>query len=521
MKLDLGFGLDHAGWSPFLVDASGTVRQANQMAVQTFGTVMEGQPALSASIWTLENDIAPEEFLAKSDRSSVPMTRLTFRVKGGATMPFQTYVCSQTRDGQKFYLIQLFRETAPAASTPALPSPGQTSGQTGFLRAEGYSSETAVVQKQRLDCALQLARSVALDFNNALTTILGHASWVLSRMEPSHPWRVSLAEVEKAAQRAAEIAEDLAAFSRQEKDLRSQTQGNLNDLVRNAVEVFQRPGLPHILWTLQLEKQLFSVKLDEAKMQQAFIKILENAVEAVVGREGRIIVRSHNQSCDAPVKSKAIQLPAGSYVCVEIADNGGGIPQDVLPRVFEPFFTTKNTPEHRGLGLAWVYGIVSNHEGIVSVTSPPGQGTAVRVFLPAQKRIVKDQATRIEDLRGNQTVLLVDNDEMVLSLGETILASAGYKVWVASSGQRALELFSQTPAAIDLIVTDLVMPGMSGRELIDRVRRMSPTVPVLSVSGYARPSAVNRDDEFYLRKPYTTQELLRKVKQVLAHAEAS
>ena len=521
MKLDLGFGLDHAGWSAFLVDASGIVRQANQVAVQTFGTVMEGQPALSASIWTLENDIAPEEFLAKSERSSVPMTRLSFRVKGGATVPFQSYVCSQVRDGQKFYLFQLIRETAPAAGAPALAPPAQTSGQTGFLRAEGFSSETTVVQKQKLDCALQLARSVALDFNNALTTILGHASWLLSRMEPSHPWRMSLAEVEKAAQRAAEIAEDLAAFSRQEKDLRSQTQGNLNDLVRHAVEVFQRPGLPHILWTLQLEKQLFSVKLDEAKMQQAFIKILENAVEAVVGREGRVIVRTHNQSFDAPVKSKTIQLPAGSYVCVEIADNGVGIPQDVLPRVFEPFFSTKNTPEHRGLGLAWVYGIVSNHDGIVSVTSPPGQGTAVRVFLPAQKRIVKDQATRIEDLRGNQTVLLVDNDEMVLSLGETILASAGYKVWVASSGQRALELFSQTPAEIDLIITDLVMPGMSGRELIDRIRRFSPTVPVLSMSGYVRPSTEDRDDEFYLRKPYTTQELLRKVKQVLAHAAAS
>ena len=155
------------------------------------------------------------------------------------------------------------------------------------------------------------------------------------------------------------------------------------------------------------------------------------------------------------------------------------------------------------------------------MSSPPGQGTTVRVFLPAQKKKVKDQATRIEDLRGNQTVLMVDNDEMVLSLGETILASAGYKVWVASNGQRALELFSQGPAEIDLIVTDLVMPGMSGRELIDRVRRLSPTVPILSISGYVRPSREDRDDEFYLRKPYTTLELLRKVKQVLVQAEAS
>ncbi len=528
MKLDLGFELDNAGWSAFVVDASGIVRQANQAAVQTFGTVMEGEPALSASIWTPDNDLMPEEFLAKSERSSAPMRRLTFRVKGGATVQFQTYVCSQVRDGQKFFLFQLFRETPAAAGGSAPVRPPEPAAQARvdnadkLLRSESHPSETAVIQKQKLDCALQLARTVALDFNNALTSILGHASWVLSKMEPNHPWRMSLAEVEKAAQRGAEIAEDLAAFSRQEKDLRAQTQGNLNDLVRNAVEVFQRPGLPHnILWTLQLEKQLFSVKLDEAKLQQAIIKILENSVQAVAGRGGRIVVRTHNQSFEAPVKSQAIQLPAGNYVCVEIADNGGGIPQDVLPRVFEPFFTTKNTPEHRGLGLAWVYGIVSNHDGTVSVSSPPGQGTTVRVFLPAQKKKVKDQATRIEDLRGNQTVLMVDNDEMVLSLGETILASAGYKVWVASNGQRALELFSQGPAEIDLIVTDLVMPGMSGRELIDRVRRLSPTVPILSISGYVRPSREDRDDEFYLRKPYTTLELLRKVKQVLVQAEAS
>ena len=286
------------------------------------------------------------------------------------------------------------------------------------------------------------------------------------------------------------------------------------------METFQRPGLPQMLWTLQLEKQLFTVKLDEAKMQQAFIKILENSVEAV-GGDGRITIRTHNQSFDAPVKSPAIQLPAGSYVCVEISDNGRGIPPNVLPRVFEPFFTTKNSPEHRGLGLAWVYGIVTNHGGTVSVTSPPGQGTIVRVFLPARKKIVKDRATRIEDLRGNQTVLLVDNDEMVLSLGETILTAAGYKVWAAGGGQRALELFSQTPAEIDLVITDLVMPGMSGRELIDRIRRISPAVPILSMSGYVRPSSDERDDDFYLRKPYTTLELLRKVRQVLQHGDAA
>jgi len=189
--------------------------------------------------------------------------------------------------------------------------------------------------------------------------------------------------------------------------------------------------------------------------------------------------------------------------------------------VFEPFFSTKNSPEHRGLGLAWVYGIVTNHDGKVSVSSLPGQGTTVRIFLPAQKKIVKDPGARIEDLRGGETILMVDNDEMVLSLAETILSTAGYKVWVAGSGHRALDLFSQAPSRIDLIITDLVMPGMSGREFIDHIRRLSPTMPILSISGYVRPSSDEPDDEFYLRKPYTAQELLRKVKRVLSQAGAS
>jgi len=145
----------------------------------------------------------------------------------------------------------------------------------------------------------------------------------------------------------------------------------------------------------------------------------------------------------------------------------------------------------------------------------------VRLFLPAQKKIVRDQGTKIEDLRGSQTVLIVDDEETLLTLGQTVLSAFGYKVLTASNGLRALELFSQAPSQIDLVITDLVMPGMSGRELTDHVRRLAPTVPILSASGYVRPLSDDDEDEFYLRKPYTSQELLRKVKQVLALAEAS
>jgi len=445
-------------------------------------------------------------------------------VKGGGTERFNTCVCSVVREGKKFFLFQLFRDPAPATGGGAgvhhstAAAQRKVEGCDTAFRMLGSSVETSTAQKQKLDCALQLARTVALDFNNALTTILGHASLVLSKMEPSHPWRNSLSEVEKAAQRGAEIAQDLAAFSRQEQDAQARTTSNLNDLVRCAVDVFQRPNLSHILWTVQLEKQPYTVRLDEAKMQRAFIKILENAVEAV-GRDGRITVHTDNRNLDTPVKSGAVQIAAGSYVCVEIADNGCGIPFDVLPHVFEPFFTTKPGPEHRGLGLAWVYGIVTNHGGTVSVSSLPNQGTTVRVFLPAQKKILKDRPTRVEDLRGDQTLLVVDDDEMVLSLSEMILTSAGYKVWAAANGQRALELFSHAPSRFDLVITDLAMPGMSGRELIERLRRVSPGVAVLCTSGFVRRPV--ESDENFLAKPYTNHELLRKVKQVLSRAEAS
>ena len=505
MKPDFTFALELAGWPAFLVDESGTICKANEAAVHVLGTSLEGDPVLSASIWSPENGLTAEEYVARLERGSPLVAALRFKVKGGGTQSFRTFICPTHRDGERVFLFQLLLE-----------APGEPPGAAASSAA-APTLEASAAQRQKLECAIQLSRSVSLDFNNALTTILGHVSLILSKMEPTHVWRPSLLEVEKSAEKAAEIAQDLADFSRQEKDTRNQAPGNLNSVVRHAVELFQKPGSAHILWTMQLEKRLFTVTFDEAKMQQAFVRILENAVEAV-GREGRITVRTLNHSFTDPVISPTVQLAAGHYVCVEITDNGHGIPAEILPRIFEPFFSTKNTPEHRGLGLAWVYGIVTNHGGIVSVVSPLGQGTTVRVFLPAQEKIVKDQATKVEDLRGTETVLLVDDEEMVLTLGRTVLSTFGYRVIAAGSGPQALQLFGQAPSQIDLVVTDLVMPGMSGRELIECLRRLAPTVPILSTSGYLRSAG---EDENYLRKPFTSQELLRKVKQVLLQARVS
>jgi len=512
MKSD--FVLDHAPWPAFVVDDSGRIRRANAASVQHLGTVMAGESTLAASIWSPDNELTVEEFLARSERSSAPMTLLSFRVKGGGTRSFGTYVCGFPVEGLRLFLFQLL--PLPGRGDQPMPSPpGTDTGKAsdrGALPGQTSAPDAALAHKQKLDCALQLTRTLAHDFNNALTGILGHTSLILDRLPTEDPWRRSLVEVEKFAQRAAEIAQDLAEFSSPEKDATRAAPGNLNRLVRHAVQPFQKSGEANLEWVMQLERNPLAVNGDEAKLQQSLLRILENAVEAV-GPAGRITIRTLNHVFSNPVISQSVQLPAGRYVSLEVTDSGPGIPAAILPRVFEPFFTTKPAP-HRGLGLAWVYGIVTNHGGVVAVTSPPGQGATVRVFLPAMEQTVVDQPTQVTDLRGGETVLVVDDEEMLLKMCETVLSSFGYGVVMASSGVQALELVARMPGEIDLVLTDLVMPGMSGRELMDRLRLVAPAIPVIGMSGYVL-SGESAESQRYLRKPFTTQALLRRVREVL------
>jgi two-component system cell cycle sensor histidine kinase/response regulator CckA len=505
MKADVAFPLEQADWPAILVDGSGTVRRANQAALGVFGPGLESAPALAASLWAPENELRAEQFLAQLERAPTSVVTLKLRVKGGVTQDFQTHLCPVTKEGQKYVLFQFLRT----------PPSGVASAEPVALASE--RAEEAAVQKQKLECALQLARTVALDFNNALTSILGHVSLLLGKMEPNHPWRHSLLEVEKSAERAAEVAHHLVAFSRQDKEPHAVGEGNVNQLLHRAVNLFRAAPGPRVEWVLQLEGRLFSVTIDEAKVQQAFVKILENAVEAI-GDTGTITVRTRNASFSEPRQDGAARLPAGSYVCVEISDTGPGIDPQVLPRIFDPFFTTKRDPKHRGLGLAWVYGIITNHGGSVAVSSQPGKGTVVRVYLPALKKIVPAAALPTEDLVGHQAVLVVDDEELLVTMMETVLAEYGYRVTTAKSGQKALQLLA-SGLSIDLLVTDLVMPGLSGRELIAQVRRLTPDVRVLCVSGYARAFQASQN-EVFLQKPFTAQQLLRKVKEALAPREA-
>jgi nitrogen-specific signal transduction histidine kinase len=491
------FLLTTATWPVLLVDASASVQCANAAAVETFGSKVEGQPAPLTNIWTSENGVEPPAFLQKINAAKALSAPLKLRGKGFAMAAFNASVCLLERDGKPFYLFQLF----PTTNGNGAPRSAESKG----------SVEINLAQKQKLDCALQLTRTVALDFNNTLTAILGHATHVLSSIEMTHPWRLSLMEIEKAAERAAEVANQLAAFSSEQKDAFAQTTGNINNLLRRTAELFQTPQYNALAWALEFEPKIYTINHDEAKMQQAFVKILENAVQAVPP-DGRITIQTRNLELSAPTQDRTAHLMPGAYVCIEVSDTGCGIEPAVLPRVFEPFFTTKYG--HRGLGLAWVYGIVTNHGGGVSISSQLGQGTSVRIYLPASKKVIEEKVITDNELAGRETVLVVDDEEMVLTMAEMVLKSRGYRVLTASSGEKALQVFSDTKSTIDLMITDMVMPKMNGRELIEKVRVISPATRIVCGTACSRSMVIEKQLDF-LTKPFTARQLLLKTREAL------
>jgi len=498
MKPEVVFGLENAVWPALLVNASGAVLLANTAAKNIFGAALNGNPAQLAAIWTAETGGTPAEFLVRWEAKPAAQTILKFRKTGGVAADFSTIICAFTGEGGKWFVLQLL----PAAETAA-DSKGGPTGDPAL--------------KQKLDCVLQLARTVSLDLNNALTGVLAHTSLLLGKAETSHPWRRSLLEVEKSAERAAEIASELALFSRQEKETRRAPAGNLNAVTGRCLEFFRNAHGARFAWSEGFERNLFEARFDEAKVQQALTKILENSVEAFGPTgNGQISVQTRNVELTEATQDRNVRLAAGTYVCVEISDRGNGIEPEALPRIFEPFFTTKKPP-HRGLGLALVYGIITNHGGGVAISSQPGTGTSARVYLPAEKSFIHDSAASDKDLHGTGTILVVDDENLLLTMAETILTEFGYKVLTANSGQKALEILTHPLNRIDLIVTDLVMPGMGGRESIEKIRQQGFAQPVLCTSGYVLPED-KQTGAGYLQKPFTSSGLLVKVKAALTPA---
>ncbi len=407
-------------------------------------------------------------------------------------------------------------------------SSGKPTGFRGIVRdvterkeeeREKAKLQALLQQAQKMESVGKLAGGVAHDFNNMLGVILGYAEMALDRLDPKLPLAKDLIEIRNAASRSADITRQLLTFARKQPitpkvlDLNSTMEGMLKMLGRligENIVLDWRPGAA-----------LWPVKIDASQIDQIMANLCVNARDAIVGI-GKIIIETRNSVIDDQYRNSNPEAKPGEYVQIVVADNGSGIPQEVLAYIFEPFFTTKAVGEGTGLGLATVYGIVKQNNGVITVASTPGAGTVLTISLPkfVGKMGLTLKKEEVESaLFGHETILLVEDESKVLKVTKKMLQRLGYNVLAASTPSEAIRLVAQYDQQIDLLLTDVLMPEMNGRDLAEKVHSLYPQLNHLFMSGYTAniidPEGILEEEMHFLQKPFSKKELAVKVRQAL------
>lgn len=367
----------------------------------------------------------------------------------------------------------------------------------------------------------QLAGGLAHDFNNLLTAIIGHLGLLRSNEEVTPAMAESLGEINKAANRAANLTSQLLSFSR--RQIISISALDLNEVVTNLVKMLRRLLGEDIAIKLDFASEVLVFDGDAGMMEQVLMNLAVNARDAMLrGGTLRIATGSETRVGRGADALTGSAQPA-AYVYLEVSDTGVGIAPDILPRIFEPFFTTKDVGKGTGLGLATVFGIVQQHQGWIEVDSELGRGTTFRLYLPRLKSAPAQPAEEFSRGSGRgrgELILLVEDEPSVRAMGMTALSRQGYRVLTAGGGQAALEVWAGQKAEIALLLTDVIMPGgMSGLQLARQLLQEKPELRVIYSSGYSKEIASKelamRDGINYLAKPYELERLFQTVRNVL------
>jgi PAS domain S-box-containing protein len=380
-------------------------------------------------------------------------------------------------------------------------------------------SEEQLRQAQKMEAIGRLAGGVAHDFNNLLTIIRGRSELLRERVGPASPLRRDIELIEQTAERAAALTHQLLAFSR--KQVLQTRLVDLNAVVDEMSVMLRRLIGEDVELVTTLAPGLGLVKADPGQLEQALMNLVVNARDAMpLG--GRLTIRTANEWLDAAFARQHWGAPVGRCAMVAVSDTGAGMTPEIQAHIFEPFFTTKERGKGTGLGLATVYGIVEQHSGLIQVESAPARGSTFRIYLPVVDTEPPSPETAAPPARlprGTETILLVEDEPEVRELVTEILRGHGYRLLAAVDSADALRILDERAETIDLLLTDVVMPGMSGRDLAERVRRSRPQVKVLYMSGYTDDAVGERGvldpGMVLLQKPFTPRTLLRKLRDVL------
>ncbi len=398
----------------------------------------------------------------------------------------------------------------------------QLEAQRETERKERLDLERRLLHAQKLESIGTLAGGIAHDFNNLLMGIQGCASLMLLDLDPAHPHYRRLKHIEEQVASGATLTGQLLGFARGGRyEIRPTS---INEIVEKTADMFGR-AKKEVSIHKKLSLHCRPVEIDRTQMEQVFMNLYVNAWQAMP-KGGDLFLETANVVLDAR-QTAPFQIEPGRYVKISVMDTGIGMDEKTRERIFDPFFSTKAMGRGAGLGLATVYGIVRGHKGMISVYSEPDRGTSFSIYLPALDQVAIEKEARVQQpilLRGVETIMLVDDEDVVLDVSRELLESLGYRVYTAGGGREALELYKEKKDAIDLVILDMIMPCISGSIAFDRLKEMNPGVRVLLSSGYSINSEakeiLDRGCSGFLQKPFHLSLLSRKIREIL-DAEAN
>ena len=482
----------------FTLDLDGRITSLNRSAEEVMG--WSRSEAVERNIKSL---VSPEH----ADRCAQMMRRIVNEE------PLQRFEVSVLRKDGRTALLE--------TSARLIRSNGNKVGVQGIARdvTERRQLENTVRRSHKLEAIGRLSGGLAHDFNNLLCVIRGHAEILSEHLEPTSAAMQNVAQIEKAADSAAALTRQLLAFGRQQV-FRPRTL-DLNAIVVETEKLLGRLVGEHIEFFTALDASLGHVLADPVQIEQVLVNLIVNARDAMpLG--GKITIESSNVDLEEKHESKRSLIPAGRYVMFAVTDTGCGMDDETQSHIFEPFYSTKELGKGTGLGLATVYGIVKQSGGYIWVYSEQDRGTTFKIYLPrVENRIVSTlpPSAKMDLRKGTETVLLVEDAEPLRALVKESLNSRGYRVLDAENGNRAIQIASDFSGPIHLLLTDVVMPGMGGRQLAEHVQQIHPATKVLYMSGYTNDgivqSGILANGVALLEKPFTREILSQRVREVL------